>query len=618
MLEEDDEGDGDGDSFALEQATNNRESKRSAESGVTSEADKKLIEDYQNQVRELREKLDGMEDAMKKKEEEMNMALDQERSRATATSLEKQEWSDLRLNLENKLAEAQKSERLDEARIAAPQDAQPTRSIEPGAADSELQRENEELRHELREQQLVTEEVRKEAQEFLQEMRILSQQSGSTYERQAELEKTIERLEQEVHEWRNRYARAKTQLRHMRSSSVGLGMEHDAAKHIREKGFVDEHGLIKDVHVTKFQIAVDELLQRARADDPEKAIDAMKSVVVSVRRITKDIEGAQNHDEEFAQQQAKLRSKVSSTANSLITASKNFAAGAGMSPVSLLDTAASHLSAAIVDLLRLVKIRITPAEELDDEEEDGTVTPVDSSGLFSPIGNDQVSASQGTLPPVRPFQGLGARGSVDSSAYSPITSPRQSRDPYSHDRSMSKDSAVPIGLGFPAVPNGKPVAPRPDPRAAEDLKLYLEDQNALLAGDVQKLVNTIRGDADMEQIMMDIGSISSIVGRIISDTQSSGFGEMATQLTHYRARLLESGDQGQDMANIGMNTNSHEWRMWVQTLPPIAFEMVRESKELVQQLDNVARSGRADDFFVITLQFAAEIPDFAFYERKRA
>ncbi|KAH7273708.1 component of the polarisome [Fusarium solani] len=618
MLEEDDEGDGDGDSFALEQVTDNRESKRSAESGVTSEADKKLIEDYQNQVRELREKLDGMEDAMKKKEEEMNMALDQERSRATATSLEKQEWSDLRLNLENKLAEAQnlndsmkqelqrvrddheaETQRLRDEVVAA-QSAQPTRSIEPGAADSELQRENEELRHELREQQQVTEEVRKEAQEFLQEMRVLSQQSGSTYERQAELEKTIERLEHEVHEWRNRYARAKTQLRHMRSSSVGLGMEHDAAKHIREKGFVDEHGLIKDVHVTKFQIAVDELLQRARADDPEKVIDAMKSVVVSVRRITKDIEGAQNHDEEFAQQQAKLRSKVSSTANSLITASKNFAAGAGMSPVSLLDTAASHLSAAIVDLLRLVKIRITPAEELDDEEEDGTVTPVDSSGLFSPVGNDQVSASQSTLPPARPFQGLGARGSVDSSAYSPITSPRQSRDPYSHDRSMSKDSAVPIGLGFPAVPSGKPVnghvAPQPDPRAAEDLKLYLEDQNAVLAADVQKLVNTIRGDADMEQIMDDIGSISAIVGRIISDTQSSGFGEMATQLTHYRARLLESGDQGQDMANIGMNTNSHEWRMWVQTLPPIAFEMVRESKELVQQLDNVARSGRADDF----------------------
>ncbi|KAM0556696.1 hypothetical protein ACHAPJ_005754 [Fusarium lateritium] len=612
MLEEDDEGDG-----FTEQDPSNRESKRSAGSGVTSEADKKLIEDYQNQVRELREKLDSMEDAMKKKEDDMNSALDQERSRATSISQEKQEWSDLRLHLENKLAEAQnlndsmkqelqrvredhdiETQRLRDDVVAAQESAESARSVEPVATDSELQRENDELRQELREQQQVTEEVRKEAQEFLLEMRMLSQQSGSTHERHAELEKTIERLELEVHEWKNRYAGAKTQLRHMRASSAGPGIEHDAAKHVREKGFMDDHGLVKDVHVTKFQIAIDELLQRARTDDPEKVIEAMKLVVVSVRRITKDIEVPQNDDEDFAQQQAKIRSKVSSTANSLITASKNFASSAGMSPVSLLDTAASHLAAAIVELLRLVKIRTTPAEELDDD--DGTATPADSSGLFSPVAIDHASATHGALPPPPPFQGLGGmRDSVDSSAYSPMGSPRQSADPYSHERSMSKASAVPIGLGFPS-PNNNHVngqgMHQPDPRAAEDLKIYLEDQNALLSADIQKLVNTIRGDAEMRQITGEIGAINAIVSRIISETQAYGFGEMATQLAHCRARLLESADQGQDMANIGMDTNSHEWRMWVQTLPPIAFGLARESKELVQQVDDLARPGRPDDF----------------------
>ncbi|KAF4975248.1 hypothetical protein FZEAL_7955 [Fusarium zealandicum] len=612
MLEEDDEGD----SFSLDQVTNNRESKRSAGSGVASEADKKLIDDYQNQVRELREKLDSMEDTMKKKEDEMNSALDQERSRATANSLEKQEWGNLRLDLENKLAEAQslndsmkdelqrvrddheaETQRL-RGQVTAAQEA--SRNVEPAvASDSELQRENEELRHSLHEQEHVTEEVRKEAAEFLSEMRMLSQQSGSTWERQVELEKTVERLEQEVHEWRNRYARTKTQLRHMRASSVGLGMEHDAAKHIREKGFVDDHGMVKDVHVTKFQIAVDELLQRARTDDPEKVIDAMKSVVVSVRRITKDIQVPQNGDEDFTQQQAKLRSKVSSTANSLITASKNFAAGAGMSPVSLLDTAASHLAAAIVDLLRLVKIRTTPAEELDDDD-DGTVTPVDSSGLFSPVAIDHASATHGGLPPPPPFQGLGGvRKSGDSSAYSPMNSPRQSADPYSHNRSMSKMSAVPIGLGF-AGPNDNQVngqtSHQPDARAIEDLGVYLEDQNALLSTDVQQLVGTIRSDANIRQITAEIGSISIIVSRIISETQEYGLGEMVTRLAHCRARLLESGDQGEDMANIGMGNNSPEWRSWVQTLPPIAFETARESKELVQQVNNLSVSRRADDF----------------------
>ncbi|KNA95253.1 hypothetical protein FOXG_00905 [Fusarium oxysporum f. sp. lycopersici 4287] len=606
MLEEDDEGEG------FTEPDPNRESKRSAGSGVTSEADKKLIEDYQNQVRELREKLDSMEDAMRKKEDEMNSALDQERSRSATTNQEKQEWNDLRLNLENKLAEAQnlndsmkqelqrvredhdiEIQRLRDDVAAAHESA---RSTGPVASDSDLQRENDELRQELREQQQVTEEVRKEAQEFLLEMRQLSQQSGSTHERHAELEQTIERLEREVHEWKNRYAGAKTQLRHMRASSAGPGIEHDAAKHVREKGFMDDRGLVKDVHVTKFQIAIDELLQKARTEDPEKVIDAMKQVVVSVRRITKDIEVPQNNDEDFAQQQAKIRSKVSSTANNLITASKNFAHSAGMSPVSLLDTAASHLAAAIVELLGLVKIRTTPAEELDDD--DGTVTPADSSGLFSPVATEHPSTTQGGLPPPPPFQGLGGmRGSIDSSAYSPLGSPRQSAEPYS-GRPMSKASAVPIGLGHSNANNqaNGQGSHQLDPRAAEDLKLYLEDQNALLSTDIQQLVNTIRGDAEMRQITGEIGSINAVVSNIISETQAYGLGEMAAPLANCRARLLEAADQGQDMANIGMDTNSHEWRMWVQTLPPIAFGLAREAKELAQQADDMARPGRPDDF----------------------
>ncbi|KAF5713876.1 SPA2 [Fusarium mundagurra] len=606
MLEEDDEGEG------FTEPDPNRESKRSAGSGVTSEADKKLIEDYQNQVRELREKLDSMEDAMRKKEDEMNSALDQERSRSATTNQEKQEWNDLRLNLENKLAEAQnlndsmkqelqrvredhdiEIQRLRDDVAAAHETA---RSTGPAASDSDLQRENDELRQELREQQQVTEEVRKEAQEFLLEMRQLSQQSGSTHERHAELEQTIERLEREVHEWKNRYAGAKTQLRHMRASSAGPGIEHDAAKHVREKGFMDDRGLVKDVHVTKFQIAIDELLQKARTEDPEKVIDAMKQVVASVRRITKDIEVPQNNDEDFAQQQVKIRSKVSSTANNLITASKNFAHSAGMSPVSLLDTAASHLAAAIVELLGLVKIRTTPAEELDDD--DGTVTPADSSGLFSPVATEHPSTTQGGLPPPPPFQGLGGmRGSIDSSAYSPLGSPRQSAEPYS-GRPMSKASAVPIGLGHSNANNqANGQGPRQlDPRAAEDLKLYLEDQNALLSTDIQQLVNTIRGDAEMRQITGEIGSINAVVSNIISETQAYGIGEMAASLANCRARLLEAADQGQDMANIGMDTNSHEWRMWVQTLPPIAFGLAREAKELAQAADDMARPGRPDDF----------------------
>lgn len=378
---------------------------------------------------------------MKKRQEEMSSVLDGERSRATATNLEKQEWADIRLNLENKLAEAQNLNRTMKQELERVRDDfdQETRQLQGelsslqsssrGArASSELERDNDQLRESLRQQRQVTEEVRREAQEFLGEMRALSQQSGATYEKQAEMEKTIENLEREVREWRNRYARTKTQLRSMRASSLGLSMEHDAAKYVRDQGYMDGNGLVKDVHVVKFQTAIDELLHTARKETPEKTIDAMKLVVVGVRRITRDVDESAPNDEELAQQQSRLKAKVSSTANGLITATKNFAGGAGISPVSLVDAAASHLTAAVVDLLRVAKIRTTPSGELDDDD-DGTITPVDSS-FFSPRST-ALASTQGNLPPPPPFQGIGGiRASAESSSYSPVSSPRQSVDQY--------------------------------------------------------------------------------------------------------------------------------------------------------------------------------------------
>jgi hypothetical protein len=77
-----------------------------------------------------------------------------------------------------------------------------------------------------------------------------------------------------------------------------------------------------------------------------------------------------------------LKGKVSATANNVITASKNYATAGGLSPVSLLDAAASHLTAAVVDLVRTVKIKPTPPGELEDND-DAALTPIQSNGYFN-------------------------------------------------------------------------------------------------------------------------------------------------------------------------------------------------------------------------------------------
>lgn len=449
-----------------------------------------MIEDYESQIRELREKMDSMEDLMRKKDDEMNDVLEGERSRSTANSAEKQQWQDMRLDLENKLAEAQNlndalREQLDRLRDEHAnevrrfqEDLENARSTAansaPSRGNAELERENEELRAALAEQRETTAQVRREAQDFLREMKQLSQQSGSSWAKQGELEKTIENLEQEVRDWRNRYTRAKTQLRSMRSSSMSLPADQDAGRYVREKGFTADSGVVKDVHVTKFQVAIDELLRRARVEQPDTVIDAMKSVVMSVRRIAKDLDASPATDGQAQQQRKQLKGRVTSTANSLITASKTFATSAGIAPVSVLDAAASNLVASLIELLRVVKIRVTPAGELE-EEDDGTVTPVESTGFFSPRTAKSQSIQSAyqqdpypqDLPPPPPFQGLGRRSSMDSSAYSPVNSPRESVETYNKANGNSNNSAN----GYTSMSNGYGMG-QADNRT-EDLKVGL-------------------------------------------------------------------------------------------------------------------------------------------------
>jgi hypothetical protein len=490
------------------------------------QTNQKLIDDYQSQVAELREKLDSMEDDLKRKDDELQNVLNGQRGQDASLDSEKKEWTDLRISLENKLADAHNLNddlQSELARVRASQ-ANSERELRSqltelqttvdsgrgmGANNSDLERENEELRAELREQQEITEEVRNEAREFLREMRILSERSSTSYNREAELESMVSKLEEEVDEWRNRYAKVKTQLRSLRANSMGLTIQ-DAAKYVQESGFTQDDGLIKDIHVTKFQISINELLQTARSNDPTKVIDHMKNVIVSVRRISQDIGEAPKSTGELAQKQAKLKAKLSATANNLITASKNFAGAKGLSPVSILDAAASHLTSTVVELVRTVKIRPTPAGEL--EEEDVKQAPVEAPKSL-PVDEVKPEPAPQKEEPVRqpenikpaedepreivesprqstdeyarpslesarqsmessrasldgyvpgPFLGLrNGHASTDSSMYSPINSPRESMRP----KSSGKDSlngARPSSRGNPmtngnSIPNVNPI-----------------------------------------------------------------------------------------------------------------------------------------------------------------
>lgn len=308
-----------------------------------------------------------------------------------------------------------------------------------GSSDSDLQArfadleiQHKTLQTELEEQQQVTEEVRREASTFLMEMRTLSEQSHSNWKREEQLSNNVQRLEEEVKEWKTRYAKAKTQLRHLRASSVGISDSRPDVSSIVAKHheLMQEHGLIKDVHVTKFQISVDELLRIARYDEHHLVMQQVKTVVISVRYIMQDVQVAEPEDK----LRTKATRKVSATANNLITASKNFANSSGLSPVSLLDAAASHLSTAVIEIIHLVKIRASPADELEDVdvEEDISMSQLKSPDYFS----------------VAPSQ---SRFSNNESIYSAIRPPSgQSRDFSTSNIALSDNGANGVSNGVAA------------------------------------------------------------------------------------------------------------------------------------------------------------------------
>ncbi|KLJ06341.1 hypothetical protein EMPG_10248 [Blastomyces silverae] len=451
------------DAFALDKVLQSRRGTTTTTDGVgvgvggggggSSESDKQKLAEVQGQVSQLEKHIEELE---KSKDEEVETLKVEMASNSNAWDTERREWESMRedwdrakeewdkmkLDLEVKLSEAEDlnaslQDQLEGERReyeASEQDLQQQiqQALAAAAAATEkagtdtdtdggvwrsraedIERENQELRDELRKQREVTEQVRKEASNFLQEMRVLSERTQEQWEREERLTHDFQRMEEEVKIWKNRYAKTKSQLRHLRSSSSGLpGGMQDATIIARDNDLSHPDGLVKDVHLTKFQMSIDELLRTARISEPAQVLEQMKAVVFAVRYITRDIENAQGSGpDEHTHSRSRAKTRVSATANNLITASKNFANSNGMSPVSLLDAAASHLTAAIIELVRTVKVRPTPADELgEDDYDDDNLGSMQSPAYFS-------------VPPSL------SRMSGNDSVYSAISSPHSIRSP---------------------------------------------------------------------------------------------------------------------------------------------------------------------------------------------
>ncbi|KAF1831376.1 hypothetical protein BDW02DRAFT_56272 [Decorospora gaudefroyi] len=596
--DDDDSAADDDDAFNLEGAAARRQTNKSAKS--MSMAQDRMTADLQNQVSDLQGKLNSLESTLRDKDQELQRLQDADKLRDGNSASERAEWDELRLSLEEKVelaedlnsslrseidklrSENEQVEQSLRAQIADLESQPPQQAYNNG--DGEWRQRCEELEQELSEQQQVAEEVRRDASMFLQEMKELSARSDAAAEKEEQMANKVSSLEAELKEWKSRYARAKTQLRNLKAASMGLSQftSLGVGDLTRDSSFTAPDGVVKDVHVTKFQLSIDELLQTARRADSEQTLESMRHVVKCVRAITGDIDSTslsqiQSPNSSVSgdilaspeRQQGKLKSRVSATANNLITATKNHASSGGLSPVSLLDAAASHLSTAVVELVKHVKVRPTPEDELDDDDEDEEsndrpmplkTATYSAYSAYSP-NNTNGNSSSGHH---RSRSSKG--GSSDTTGYSTYSSPYSGYDRQS------------VGM------NGTNGA---TDRGMLEFKNYLEDQTALLVQSIQPLVNLIRSKpdhtpADEQQIYEYIQDIAQAVDDTGNKTYDAVEQISDPALKKHAIPVVEVLDDcRQSMLAVDVRGGGRD------KIPPLAFKTARALKELVLRVDRI-------------------------------
>jgi hypothetical protein len=165
----------------------------------------------------------------------------------------------------------------------------------------------------------------------------------------------------------------------------------------------------------------------------------MKSVVNAVTNILDDVRlhSRRHSDPEGVQA---LEERVEATLSNLVAASKTHATSSGLSPVSLLDAAASHVSASVTDLGRVVLLRrATKAEQEQFAPSSvGTATNGFTPGLRTVEEVRPVMHQRG------PSEALSRRGEWEREREREREPARNDRELPMHSESSSDDSAPTI------------------------------------------------------------------------------------------------------------------------------------------------------------------------------
>ncbi|KAF8308269.1 hypothetical protein DL93DRAFT_2171228 [Clavulina sp. PMI_390] len=446
---------------------------------------------------------------------------------------------------------------------------------------------------------MIEEDLRQEMQALLESSQDMTRQIDELLADKEQDRLLVQTLTAQAKENKRKYEQAKTELRnHKATSQIAGGAS--LQKNDMRKMPIAETGVIADIHVTTLQSSIDTLLNVARSENPSNVLSAMKPVVNSVAAILDDVKAFEHNPTRYdvsEEHVTSLRQRCEATLQNLVSAARNHAGSYGLSPVSLLDAAASHVSATVIDLVRLLLLRRSTAadRERDRDVRENTRSPAEY-GMGSPPpsngnmpngnGNHGYKASLRSIEETRtmspharaPSSGSNrVRAGVDedfqrSTSSTAVTSPRG--DAISPPAFSEKfdDVATAVGNGS----DDATVVAGGD-NSWSELKPYLDAQSESLVYNIQTLLSAIRRNVAVGDLDESLTQIITIVNSIVAVSKDSFPASLAERGQEILAELNDHSTKLKEMQNSGEITKTTRTAM-----ATASFGVAKAMKELMK------------------------------------
>ncbi|KAG6879161.1 hypothetical protein C0992_004694 [Termitomyces sp. T32_za158] len=333
----------------------------------------------------------------------------------------------------------------------------------------------------------------------------------------------ISDLNHQLRDYKRKYEQAKTELRNVKATSQ-LYVQPPKFDRAEDQLPVSSDGGVLDIHITAFLSAVDALLTAGRSNAPTRVLAPMKSVVNAVTAIIDDVRAWERRPQRERsdvdpEALGYLCERAEATLSNLVAASKTHATSSGLSPVSLLDAAASHVSTTVTEIGRTLCIRKATMAEQEQFAQPFYSSVTSSSGFVSsyrPIeANKPSHQRKGSS-----ISTSGRNRFPDASLLSPAHRAMDGRRPSSDNSSSEKTNSPPPIFDQPTNSNSVLSDDSTQVEVSEDawteLKPYLEAQTESIVFAIQNVLSAVRSPTSSSSLTEDLTQIITIVSSIVA------------------------------------------------------------------------------------------------------